>query len=94
LLAHPLFLRLDFYERPGALHDFLHQRVRDRANICYFNYRQSGERVGRALLGLDFSDLESRERFVAELPVTGEGYRRCEPLEPAAAARLTGRPVA
>ena len=23
LLKHPAFLRLDFYERPGALHDFL-----------------------------------------------------------------------
>src|SRR5690606_12087678 len=54
LLANPVFLRLDFYERPGALHDFLDRLVRDRADICYFNYRQSGERIGRALIGLDF----------------------------------------
>ncbi len=92
LLAHPLFLRLDFYERPGALRDFLHQRVRDRANLCYFNYRQSGERIGRALIGLDFTDAASRDRFIEELPVTGDGYRRCEPLDPGAAARLTGTP--
>ncbi len=92
LLGHPLFLRLDFYERPGALRDFLDQRVRDRANLCYFNYRQSGERVGRALIGLDFADAESRERFTSGLPVSGDGYRRCEPLDAEAAARLTGHP--
>jgi hypothetical protein len=37
------------------LHDFLDQQIRGRASICYFNYRQSGERIGRALIGLDFS---------------------------------------
>lgn len=90
LLDYPLFLRLDFYERAGALHDFLQRRVRGRASLCYFNYRQSGERVGRALIGLDFTDPGGRDRFLEELPVTGDGYRRCEPLDPAAAARLTG----
>ena len=54
LLAFPAFLRLDFYERPGALHDFLDRQIRGRASICYFNYRQSGERIGRALIGFDF----------------------------------------
>ncbi|BCX49822.1 L-threonine dehydratase [Haloferula helveola] len=92
LLAHPLFLRLDFYERSGALHDFLDQRVRDRANLCYFNYRQSGERIGRALIGLDFASEQLREEFVAELPPHGDGYRLCEPLPSDSAARLTGRP--
>ncbi|MCH7228507.1 pyridoxal-phosphate dependent enzyme [Haloferula sp. A504] len=92
LLAHPLFLRLDFYERSGALRDFLDQRVRDRANLCYFNYRQSGERIGRALIGLDFPGASSRDRFTEELPVTGDGYRRCAPLDPAATARLIGQP--
>jgi threonine dehydratase len=90
LLSHPLFLRLDFYERPGALHEFLDRRVRDRANLCYFNYRQSGERIGRALIGLDFAEAPDRDRFAAELPVSGDGYRRCEPLDPGATARLTG----
>lgn len=91
LLAHPLFLRLDFYERPGALRDFLDRRVRDAANLCYFNYRQSGERVGRALIGLDFAHADQRDRFVADLAVSGDGYRRCEPLDPEAVARITGR---
>jgi threonine dehydratase len=90
LLSHPAFLRLDFYERAGALLDFLHNRVRDRASFCYFNYRQSGERIGRALIGLDFSTSEERDTFLQELPEHGEGYRACRPLDNATVQRLTG----
>ncbi|MFN0126536.1 MAG: pyridoxal-phosphate dependent enzyme [Verrucomicrobiales bacterium] len=88
LLNCPAFLRLDFYERPGALHDFLDTAIRGRASLCYFNYRQSGERIGRALIGLDFSHLSERDEFLAALPPHGEGYRSCQPVEPTAAARL------
>lgn len=88
LLAFPAFLRLDFYERPGALHDFLDKRIRGRASICYFNYRQSGERIGRALIGLDFASVGQREAFLSSLPEHGEGYRSCKPVDAAAAARL------
>jgi threonine dehydratase len=87
-LAAPLFLRLDFYERPGALHDFLDKRVRDRASFCYFNYRQSGERVGRALIGLDFEDEKRRGIFLKTLPGQGDGYRSCKPVDEAAHKRL------
>lgn len=89
-LQSPLFLRLDFYERPAALHDFLEQVIRDRVNLCYFNYRQSGERIGRALLGLDFPNPSARSSFLKSLPSSGDGYRLCEALDPAAAARLSG----
>jgi len=91
LLAHPLFLRLDFYERPGALHDFLDTLVRDRADLCYFNYRQSGERIGRALIGLDFIGSAQRDQFLASLPEHGEGYRSCVPLDAGTCARLLGQ---
>lgn len=91
LLANPAFLRLDFYERPGALHDFLDKLVRDRADICYFNYRQSGERIGRALIGLDFATPADRDAFLAALPAHGEGYRDCVPVDAATRARLLGR---
>ncbi len=91
LLANPLFLRLDFYERSGALHDFLDKLVRDRADIVYFNYRQSGERIGRALIGLDFVSADVRGEFVAALPEQGEGYRSCAPVDAATCARLLGR---
>lgn len=88
LLAFPAFLRLDFYERPGALHDFLNQRIRGRATICYFNYRQSGERIGRALIGLDFPSAAERDSFLASVPEHGEGYRSCKPVDEATRLRL------
>jgi len=90
LLKHPLFLRLDFHERPGALHDFLSSRVRGNASLCYFNYRQSGERVGRALLGLDFPSSYERDALLMTLPAKGEGYRSCEPVDEETCRRLTG----
>ena len=90
LLNSPLFLRLDFYERPGALHDFLDKIVRGRASFCYFNYRQSGERVGRALIGLDFDSAAARQDFTATLAPRGDGYRLCQPLDAAAQARMLG----
>jgi len=90
LLTHPLFLRLDFYERPGALHDFLTTRLRGNASLCYFNYRQSGERIGRAIIGIEFPSPYERDAFLLALPPHGEGYRLCEPLEKDTAARITG----
>ncbi|MCF3648231.1 pyridoxal-phosphate dependent enzyme [Synoicihabitans lomoniglobus] len=91
LLHQPAFFRLDFYERPGALLDFLQSRVRDQASFCYFNYRQSGERIGRALIGFDFAHTAERDAFVAGMPRHGEGFRSCRPVEPAVLTRLTGR---
>jgi threonine dehydratase len=90
LLQNPVFLRLDFYERPGALHDFLAQRVRGNANICYFNYRQSGERIGRALIGLDFPSPYERDALMMTIPSHGEGYRLCERLDGETCKRLRG----
>ncbi|MCW1914319.1 pyridoxal-phosphate dependent enzyme [Luteolibacter sp. GHJ8] len=90
LLSYPLFLRLDFYERAGALHDFLDKRVRGRANLCYFNYRQSGERIGRALIGLDFTSEEERSHFTGSIAEHGEGYRSCTIVDDATRARLIG----
>lgn len=90
LLAFPAFLRLDFYERPGALHDFLDKRVRGRASLCYFNYRQSGERIGRALIGLDFPNDEARREFVLSIPEQGEGYRACKQVDAVTGARMMG----
>ena len=90
LLKNPAFLRLDFYERPGALHDFLDQRIRGNANLCYFNYRQSGERIGRALIGLDFPSPYERDALMMTIPTRGEGYRLCEPVDDDTRIRLAG----
>lgn len=90
LLTFPAFLRLDFYERPGALHDFLDKLIRSRASICYFNYRQSGERIGRALIGLDFASAAERDTFLNSLPEHGEGYRSCKSVDAETLRRLAG----
>lgn len=92
LLTFPVFLRLDFYERPGTLHDFLGQHIRGRASLCYFNYRQSGERIGRALIGLDFPTESERSSVLGAIPRQGEGYRLCETVDEATSRRLTGLP--
>jgi threonine dehydratase len=90
LITHPAFLRLDFYERPGALHDFLAKQLTGNENLSYFNYRQSGERIGRALIGLDFPSSYEKDAFVMSLPPHGEGYRLCHALDEKASARLAG----
>lgn len=90
LLKNPAFLRLDFYERPGALHDFLGQRIQGNASLCYFNYRQSGERIGRALIGLDFPSPYERDALLMTIPSHGEGYRLCEVVDEETRQRLVG----
>ena len=90
LLTCPAFLRLNFYERPGALHDFLAQRVQGNANLCYFNYRQTGERIGRALIGLDFPSTFERDALMMSIPDHGEGYRSCKVLDEASTRRIIG----
>ena len=92
LLRNAAFLRLDFHERPGALHEFLGQRIQGNVDICYFNYRQSGERIGRALIGLDFPSPEERDALVRSIPNHGDGYRLCEPVDAATCQRLAGLP--
>lgn len=92
LLSYPAFLRLDFYERSGALHDFLEQRVQGNANLCYFNYRHTGERIGRALIGLDFATSLERDALLKAIPSHGEGYRLCQVLDQEATQRIIGAP--
>ncbi len=53
LCGRPLFVTIDFPDRPGALHEFM-RRISDVATICYFNFQSSGELSGRALIGLEF----------------------------------------
>ena len=88
LMREPAFLRLDFYERPGALSAFLEKNLSASENICYFNYQYTGERVGRALIGIEFSDTSARERFLAALPKSGDGFRSCVVIDGDAAKRL------
>jgi threonine dehydratase len=73
----PLFIKLEFPERAGALHDFL-ARVREVGNVCYFNYSYTGERVGRALMGFEFEREDDRARFQQLLREHGYTYREIQ----------------
>lgn len=74
LIRNPLFIILEFPERAGALRDFLADVV-EAANICYFNYVYTGERVGRALLGFEFDDGAARDAFRANLAAQKFAWR-------------------
>ena len=63
LIAHAYFIELEFPERAGALHNFMNS-VCGSANICYFNYQYTGERVGRALIGFEFQGVNERNAFI------------------------------
>lgn len=62
LFKLPYFIKLEFPERAGALHDFL-ELIKGHANMCYFNYAYTGEQVGRAMLGFEFESETQREGF-------------------------------
>ena len=72
-ITHPYFIKLEFPERAGALHDFL-SSIKGKANLCYFNYAYTGELVGRALLGFEFDSQEDREDFKATLRNSDTNY--------------------
>ena len=59
-LKHPVFFVIEFPERPGAFSEFM-RVVGQYAHLCYFNYRYSGEHVGRALVGLEFETVADRD---------------------------------
>ena len=77
LLRYPIFITLEFHERPGALAEFL-KTVSPHSNLCYFNYVYSGERVGRALLGFEFETAEGNKSFAEVLQSAEHAYRAYE----------------
>ena len=66
-ISHPAFFVIEFPERPGAFQEFM-SAMGKYANLCYFNYKYSGEHVGRAMVGLEFQTREDRDacRALAE----------------------------
>jgi len=60
LLHDPVFVTVEFSERAGALREFMRE-IAAVASLCYFNYQYSGERVGRALIGIDFDNPADKE---------------------------------
>ena len=66
LTKDPCLLRIDFPDRPGALREMM-RRCSSFTSICYFNFQESGESAGRALIGFEFSTSENREKFFSIL---------------------------
>ena len=89
LLRYPIFITLEFHERPGALAEFL-KTVSPHSNLCYFNYVYSGERVGRALLGFEFEDAEGNKRFDQVLKSAEHAYRAYERVSKNSIKRILG----
>ena len=89
LLNQPVFITLEFHERPGALAEFL-QAVSPHCNLCYFNYVYSGERVGHALLGFEFDSVEAHAQFDSVLAGAAHAYRACEQVAESVLQRILG----
>ncbi|MCC5874842.1 MAG: pyridoxal-phosphate dependent enzyme [Candidatus Sumerlaeia bacterium] len=74
----PYFITYEFPERAGALRDFL-RAIRETASLCYFNYVYTGEAVGRALLGFEFENADSRVEFLDILVNAGHSFHEVSP---------------
>ena len=74
LFENPLFINIEFPERAGAFLQFMTE-VKDLASLCYFNYAYSGERVGRALVGMEFSSKEDQQACLERIMVMQDDHR-------------------
>lgn len=89
LMRLPIFITLEFHERPGVLAEFL-KAVSPHSNLCYFNYVYSGERVGRALLGFEFIDQHGHDSFEGVLNSASHAYRAYERISNSTLQRIIG----
>ena len=87
LIERPFFIKIEFPERAGALHDFLQESCKG-ASIVYFNYSFTGERVGRALIGFDFQSDEDRDAFRKRLAGKDTVLRDVREVSPTALDRM------
>ena len=84
LFRDPIFMTVQFPERKGALRDFL-RTISSVANICYFNYAYSGEAIGRALMGFEFSSAENKKKFQEVIQQT---VATCREIDAGTAQRI------
>ncbi len=90
LFQFPLFINIEFPERAGAFLEFM-EAIRDDASLCYFNYAYSGERVGRALVGMEFTSLEGQKACLSRIVgMQGGAIRAAREVSNEIFYRLTG----
>ena len=90
LFKNPLFVNIEFPERAGAFLEFMAE-VRDLASLCYFNYAYSGERVGRALVGMEFASVEDQQSCLSRMTtMQGGAIRAAREVSDEIFYRLTG----
>jgi len=90
LFKNPLFINIEFPERAGAFLRFMNE-VKDVASLCYFNYSYSGERVGRALVGMEFASEGDRQSCLKHiLTMCGKNIRAAREVSDETFYRLTG----
>lgn len=93
LFENPLFVKIEFSERGGAFLDFM-ERIADIASLCYFNYEYSGERVGRALVGMEFDSPEIRSACLARIQSMPRNVvRAAREVSPMAFDRIMGNEI-
>lgn len=90
LFEFPLFINIEFPERAGAFLEFM-EEVKDLASLCYFNYAYSGERVGRALVGMEFASADDQSRCLERIyAMQGGAIRAAREVSDETFYRLTG----
>lgn len=73
IAAHPVFATIEFPDRPGALREFMH-RLTGKTNVCYFNYTETGQSVGQALMGFEFPNQAAQDEFRSRTHELGVGF--------------------
>ena len=67
-------------------------QVKDVASLCYVNYTYSGERVGRALVGMEFASAESQKACLEDIMgMCGNTIRAAREVCDDTFYRLTGK---
>ena len=75
----------------GAFFQFM-DGVKDIASLCYFNYTYSGERVGRALVGMEFASVADRGACLQRIDgMLGGCIRASREVSDETFYRLTGK---
>ena len=72
-----VFVRIDFPNRPGTLRELM-RRVSDSINICYFDFVDTGEADGHALVAFECLQSQSRAQLFREIEDLGFRYAIAE----------------